>query len=333
MNSLFSEVYGLYYALTAKLLREAPVSRARMEEMVKEGGFGETSLELLPPLLDGTWPLLRERDGLYDSRLLHSPTVPLTMLERRWLAAVARDPRMALFVSPERSHWLLHMLGHPDPLYISEHVHYYDQALDGDDYASLRLRKIFRLLLDATRAQRVVRVHYHSPRRGLRVQHVLPLKLEYSMRDDKFRLLCIHPADRGSGRYRLLNLQRMEGVYVLEDREAPPGSIHEWRLNRRCDEPITVVATTARNTLERFMMEFSFCEKESVYDDEHQVCHISIWYRREDETEMVIRLLGFGPTIRVTGPERVVREIRRRVQRQRMLLENAGSVHPAAKSV
>ena len=114
MNSLFSEVYGLYYALTAKLLREAPVSRARMEEMVKEGGFGETSLELLPPLLDGTWPLLRERDGLYDSRLLHSPTVPLTMLERRWLAAVAVTGWLLL---PD-SHWLLHMLGHPVRLYI-----------------------------------------------------------------------------------------------------------------------------------------------------------------------------------------------------------------------
>ncbi|NLD52974.1 MAG: WYL domain-containing protein [Clostridiales bacterium] len=333
MNSLFSEVYGLYYMLTAKILREAPIGRARMEEIVREGGFGETLLELLPPLLDGTWPLLEEQNGLYHSRLRHPPSTPLTTLERRWLATIACDPRMALFLTPEHMHWLLHMLGHPEPLFSTQHVRYYDQALDGDDYASLRVRRIFRTLLAAVRTHQMVRIHYHSPRRGLRAQHVLPLKLEYSMRDDKFRLLCVHPNHKGSGHYRLLNLQRMEGICVLEEKEPPTGNLHEWHNSRRCDEPITVVATTARNTLERFMMEFSFCEKESVYDEERQVCHVRIWYRKEDEMEMVIRLLSFGPTIRVTGPGRVVEEIRRRVQRQYALLEDADSIHAPEKSI
>lgn len=55
---LFSELYGLYYRLTADILRKAPLSRQQIQSLVAESGFAESTLQLLPKLLD-------ERAGRY----------------------------------------------------------------------------------------------------------------------------------------------------------------------------------------------------------------------------------------------------------------------------
>ena len=79
---LFSELYGLYYRLTADILRKAPLSRQQIQSLVAESGFAESTLQLLPKLLDErAWPLLEEKDGLWHSRLQAPPALPLTHLE------------------------------------------------------------------------------------------------------------------------------------------------------------------------------------------------------------------------------------------------------------
>lgn len=43
---------------------------------------------------------------------------------------------------------------------------------------------------------------------------------------------------------------------------------------------------------------------------------VKLWYQRDDETEVLIRLLGFGPVVRVLGPARFVRQLRERIDKQ-----------------
>ena len=46
---------------------------------------------------------------------------------------------------------------------------------------------------------------------------------------------------------------------------------------------------------------------------------VTLKYDRQDETEMVIRILSFGPVIRVTEPERFASLIKERIERQKEL--------------
>lgn len=70
-----------------------------------------------------------------------------------------------------------------------------------------------------------------------------------------------------------------------------------------------------RNALERAMLSFSDLEKETVkIDDENY--KIKLKYRSDDETEILIRILSFGPMMKVVEPEVFVNKIKERIIKQ-----------------
>ncbi len=64
------------------------------------------------------------------------------------------------------------------------------------------------------------------------------------------------------------------------------------------------------------MLQFASYDKQSVYDEE-KGCHVcEISYDIMEETELLIRILSFGPVVEVLGPERMRKQIRQRIARQ-----------------
>ena len=74
------------------------------------------------------------------------------------------------------------------------------------------------------------------------------------------------------------------------------------------------------------MLHFSDLEKETEKLDDKRY-RITLRYRQSDETEILIRVLSFGPVLRVVEPERMVEQIRERLARQTVLL-GAGKKNP-----
>ena len=73
-----------------------------------------------------------------------------------------------------------------------------------------------------------------------------------------------------------------------------------------------------RNALERVMLHFSDLEKETVRLDETHY-RVELWYKQSDETEILIRILSFGPVLRVLEPEAFLGLIRERLKKQKKL--------------
>ena len=63
------------------------------------------------------------------------------------------------------------------------------------------------------------------------------------------------------------------------------------------------------------MLHFSHFEKEAEHIEGRQY-RIRIRYQKEDETELVIRVLSFGPFVRVTEPDSFAELIRERLRKQ-----------------
>ena len=73
-----------------------------------------------------------------------------------------------------------------------------------------------------------------------------------------------------------------------------------------------------RNALERALLHFAHFEKEAErLDGRHYRVRVS--YNKEDETELVIRVLSFGPFLKVVEPEAFTELIRNRLRQQQML--------------
>ena len=125
---IFSELYSAYYNTVAKIMEAAfnpEATEKDLQRCVMEEAFSESVLTILPALKSGKWPLLHED---LSPVLLHKPTMPLTNLEKRWLKAIAEDPRVKLFdvAFPE--------LNDVEPLFTRDDYKIYDQYSDGDPF-------------------------------------------------------------------------------------------------------------------------------------------------------------------------------------------------------
>ena len=81
-------------------------------------------------------------------------------------------------------------------------------------------------------------------------------------------------------------------------------------------DKVTFELEDRRNALNRVLLHFSHLEKETKRLDEGRY-RVTLTYDRQDETEMVIRILSFGPVIRVTEPESFISLLRERIEKQK----------------
>lgn len=341
---LFEKWYNCYYQVVRQILMEAshrPISKNRMNELSMKYGFLESGLSIIPKLIGGQWPLLtkEEADSGYRSALKHQEALqpgalPLTALQKSWLKALLTDPRIRLFLSEDELYQAENWLNDTEPLFRQEDFYYFDQYSDGDDYSSPAYREHFRTILSALDTQTPLTIDYENQKKRITVFTVLPCQLQYSAKDDKFRLSCLQKSNRGWGRYFMLNLSRINRCRVYSpdsskqnqpDTPSASGALQpkptaapalRFRLTHPAKEPVTIQISGERNSLERCMLHFANYEKHTRYDEEKKVWISSIYYDLADETELLMEILSFGPVIQVLGPESFLCQIRERVKKQ-----------------
>lgn len=298
---IFSELYGAYYRAVADILAAAgqhPLQKQELRALIEKHAFGESVLNIEPAIREERWQLIRA-DG--STPIRHAPTMPLTLLEKRWLRAIAADPRVRLFAGE------LPEFPEVEPLFSPGDIAVYDKYADGDPYEDEDYIRRFRLILDAIKNRCPLSLEVVN-RNGATVRKVLmPDHLEYSEKDDKFRLI-------GTGRRRVetVNLARIVCCAPFSGRFDPPAAKAELPKKRTVEFELY----DQRNALERVLMHFAHFEKQAVKADGGRY-RVTVSYDRDDETEIVIRLLSFGPMIRVTAPEHCVELIRARLLRQK----------------
>ena len=196
-----------------------------------------------------------------------------------------------------------------EPLFTPGQFVYFDRYADGDDFTDPAYIAHFRLILRAMHEKRKLRVRFHG-HRGTRQSYLcIPYKLEYSSKDDKFRLLTGY-----KGWPLTVNLSRIDSVQLLD-----PWDESEYRLPQEREATLVMELLDIRNALERTMLHFSDLEKETERIGDRRY-RITLRYRQGDETEILIRILSFGPVLKVIEPEGMVAQIRDRLAKQSALL-------------
>lgn len=313
---LFSEVYGTYYRVLAKLLAQAvegKLTREGMYATIREYGFEESVLTIPEALETGTWPLLGQD---YSTPLDHAPAMPLTTLQRRWLRTLLEDPRIRLFDPPREG------LEDVEPLYDAGAIVYFDRYGDGDPFEDADYIRHFRCVLTAIREKRWLRVRFTGHNGASHCWRCVPRRLEYSAKDDKFRLIC---ADKRSPLS--INLARITHCALLG-----PCSGADCRTVEMKKRVLVLELTDERNALERAMLHFSHLEKETQRLDGDRY-RIRLFYEREDETEMLIRVLSFGPMLKVLFPEDFIGKLRSRLQMQHLYDPEPREEAPSAAKI
>ncbi|MDE5931852.1 MAG: WYL domain-containing protein, partial [Lachnospiraceae bacterium] len=214
---LFSEIYSCYYQVMRHLLsNRSAISMQDIRAQISAEGFEESLLSIIPKLESGAWNLF-DRDGeLYLSKLNAPPMAPVSDLEKSYLKALLSDFRINLFLEPEQLETLHGMLSDVMPLWKPEQFYYYDRFAGGDPYDDKTYRENFRFLLQAQKNRQYVDIDYNAPNGNRVHHHYVPARLEYSVKNDKFRLLALKNTGNGKMRLELLNIARMRSVQPME---------------------------------------------------------------------------------------------------------------------
>lgn len=315
MNSLFSEIFGCYYKVITEIVNNSPLSVDEIRNIINENSFAESCFHLLPKL--ETLPFIERKGNKYYSLLENKIKIPITNIEKSWLKAISNDPRFELFaVDYDKS-----KLDDIEPLYKQEQFKYYDKYSDGDDFGNYYYQKHFRKINAAIENSTPIKIIYQNPKGRITVNHYIPVKFEFSPKDDKFRFFAARIRNGKLIDYVCLNIGRI--LDVRNSNETYKGKLNlEPHLEKfDCEEPVVVEVYNDRNAIERFMVEFSTYRKNSEFDDNTQTCTTKIYYRKTDEIEVLIKLLSFGPTLKVLEPERFLKLFKYRIKKQYELIK------------
>lgn len=333
---IFHEIYGSYFQTVSSILLDAQkgsLNRNRIYKIAYQKAFGESAIFISQAFAEGRWPLLNPD---CSTPIRTSPRLPLTRIEKAWLKAILQDPRIRLFLPiegedgrscsdssfeiedgksfPDSSFEIENSKSFPgidlsdvEPLFQQEDIIYYDQRTCGDPYEAREYQNVFRTILNALPLHEKLsvlckgNVQNHS-------QTLIPLYLEYSQRTDTFRMIALTESIHQKA-FPLSDItvcirtgESISGDFLLSaiKQSAPVAS------------SLTLLLNDWRNALERFLMEFSDLETETerISQDSYR---ISVSYRNEEEDEILMRILAFGPLVHITEPRAVVEKIKERL--------------------
>lgn len=298
---IFSEIYGSYYKAMSEILKLAVSGGSGTElkdirPIIQKHAFSGSLLEIEPAITEERWQVIRA-DGV--TAIASPPSRPMSTLEKRWLKAISLDPRIRLFDID------FSFLGDIEPLFTPDDYCVYDRYADGDPYDDPEYISNFRLILASLKDHHPLLIGTLN-RRGTVTKLLLrPKYLEYSEKDDKFRLV----AD-GTQYTTFINLGRIRTCRLAE-------AFHDNSVSKQNSQgSVTLTVTDERNALQRVLLHFSHFEKEAEkIDEEHY--RVKINYDKDDETELVIRILSFGPLVKVTEPSGFADLIRKRLIMQK----------------
>lgn len=316
MTELFSEVYNCYFQVIQSLIgKHGPISEKELNFCIQNDCFEESILYLLPKLTEKGWGFFEKQDGFLYSNLSEDFYVPLTDLQKSYLKAILMDEKIRLFLDDKEIEDINALLADVSPLYAPDDFYYYDRFSDKDDYTDPDYRKHFQAIITAIQNHEYLDIQYESRLHHIICHNCLPCRIEYSIKNDRFRLLFIESPLKRHLKVETLNLNRIKEVAPTGQTVKRLPDINKSLRRAYYREPVRVIIKNRRNALERAMLQFANYEKSTrKLDDDTYEC--LIYYNKRTETELLIEILSFGPMLKVMGNERFLELLKKRLERQ-----------------
>ena len=303
---LFSEIYSAYYNTVASIITAAQggtLDSHSLYEIVRKSAFPESVISIGTALESGKWTLVKKD---FTTNIQNIPTMPLSLLQKQWLKAICGDKRIRLFVEENILLQLEDQLGAVEPLFTEKDFCLYDKYSDGDQYEESSYAEKFKTILNAIHKKKMLKLVYEGRFDSRKRFKCTPYKIEYSQKDDKFRLLA-----KIRNRLFTLNIARIIECQMTETQ----AQTEECDSLRKNSETLTLEIYDDRKALERVMLAFAHFEKSAVQVKDF-VYRLTLKYDPADETELVVRVLSFGQMVKVIEPAGFRELIKERIARQ-----------------
>lgn len=191
---------------------------------------------------------------------------------------------------------------------------------------SKHMASVLSTILEGIYDKKTVNIKYHTMKNRVKKGEFRPIVLEFSKRNNRFQGFF---QECGSNRIYTMNVSRIETAKKTEnsyDYYSAEQVLLDFR--KKDTTSVTVEFYDVHNIADRILTEFSPWKKRCAYDCTTELYTLTIFYQRQDEVDLVIRLLGYGGEIRFTDKEHpIFKEIEDRMSRQKELLRERRGTH------
>ncbi len=266
------------------------------------------------PSPNGRWAVAYLKKYQTEERSFNTAILPLSKLECRWLLTILSDPKMTLFLNEEEIQSIRQTLADDKPLLLASIIQTDRFAVS--DQVKQQERNVMNLLLGAIEHHQKVFIQY-NPRHQPEFSGVFyPIMIEYDQRDNVFRSY-FYSEKRQT--ITLMNLARIEACQVLKEEtfayDSAYAALEAYRGEHQAS--LTIELSEEKNTPDRILYELSPWKKRCRYDRNQKVYTLTIYYQDNDWMELVMRLLGYGPVIRILDRDsNIYQEYQQRLKEQ-----------------
>jgi len=259
--------------------------------------------------------LLEERESKFYSILNNEKSIPLKVrfskLEKTWINGMIKEPVVQALLGKEILEKLEKAL--EDVTEGNNDIIEFTNKVKSDfEYNLKKFKEDFYIILEGIINEKVI-IYTNIDKNGneYKNQLALPIRIEYSLKDDKFRASLYSLKEERSI---MVNLQTLKDVKIAEkdieiseninleiNREDVLKKLKEKKYS---ETPITIELEDIRGAMERCFMSFSSFERSSRAISENKY-EIDIYYYTFEEADVIRKIMSLGPYVKVKSPERV----------------------------
>lgn len=326
---IFNEIYGAYTRTIGAIVNAILEKRKKQKRdfltsselgtVISENAFGETRDKLDQMIEgdeDGKLQIITKEKVKEDGRLISQYRTilsekyhrPITEQELRWLKTISLHPMMSLFCSDFP---LFNDSDDIKPLFRPDDIVYFDQDITGDDFQSSEYISNFRTILESLQTNKPLKITLQYSEKGVlceKTEEYIPKKLEYSQKDNRFRLIAINKNDDF---YRFIRISAIKNIEILQKTDV----VNRELERKKIKATIIVTDEEGKNAMQRICLCFSHLERKTEKTDETHY-KLEITYDESDSMEIAIRLLSFGKYIQIIEPKILKEEVENRIKKQ-----------------
>lgn len=313
---MYHEIYGKYYQIIHNLLNSKPQTEKEINDYIRSQGFDESFLYLNAQMLVDEYHLfVKKRDLFYP---LTNSKIPLflTNEQRSWLNTMLFDEKVKLFLSDERRNYYQKEFA-GNVLYDDKTYQYLFQDVDKDEITP-KMSNVFRVVKNAIMQEMDINLTFISSKNYYTHKKVAPYKIEYSMQDQKMRLIAVEYRNGEPKRIIRIKLASIVGYRMVE--RVKKIDFKYYLQEEVLKEPLIIEVYPILNGIERVFIELSNYKREAFYDKERNLSIMKIYYEKVDEMDLVLKMLSFGKVVKILSDGFIKEEVLRRINKQKELL-------------
>lgn len=348
-EAIFNEVFGVYYYIIAEVILcccsnsdSNKLSNEKINNIVKKvrrwyssRGGNQTSRLSLDEI---TWLFENDAFGKKSKANgkeqiefkyqcdpdteFYKDVLPLTTLEIRWIKTILSDERIVCFFSERQLDFIKVYMNteYPEitPFPVNNLVNF-DKHIPIDSMEKLAEQSLITTLIKAINQKMLVDITYVTRYGKEIVGEFKPIVIEFSKRNNKFQAQM---QSCENNRFYSINLSQIISLTIVPDEFEYFETLQNYEKHRELNErSVDIQFYDVRNTADRILTEFSPWKKYCEYDRETKIYTLHLFYQKDEELDLVVRLMGYGGNIHFVNKEHsIAREILRRYEKQRSII-------------